>query len=144
MFFRIIQTHLLAAIKYPRMWKIKPFDYILVFLTAFFEYILLSYKNFDFDNEIFISILLILFSVYGIIGYALTYLSIKKGLTNNKELRKERKIHIINITVLIIILTFYLINFHKEINAFVHINYITSILLIVSIFLSMKLSSHKF
>lgn len=35
MYFRIIQTHLLAAIKYSKNWRIKSFDFLLIFLTAF-------------------------------------------------------------------------------------------------------------
>ena len=36
-FFRMLQTQILAALKYGGVWRVRPFDFILVFVTVLFE-----------------------------------------------------------------------------------------------------------
>lgn len=64
-FLRVFQTHLLAAIKYDSRWKIRPFDFVYVFVTALFEYLLFMHPEASAPDSEFRWAMVVGFSVLG-------------------------------------------------------------------------------
>ena len=138
MFFRVFQTHILAALRYQLKWNVKVFEFILVFLTALFEVFLV--RSSMLKSAYPFHILLIIFSLFGIFGYFLSYKQYSK--VNNKYLLAfEKKLQTINILILLFILllsvsSMLLQNFYFSIG----VNFLTGILLLINIYFSLSIS----
>ena len=104
LFLRIFQTHILAAIKYSEKWLFKSMDFILVFLTALFEYILFSSHRILDCGQTWYLLLILIFCIFGISGYGITYLRVRNSYSGNAK-RNELRIQIINIICIFITLT---------------------------------------
>ena len=102
LFFRIFQTHLLAAIKYTEKWSLKPLDFVMVFITALFEYLLFSSEDIQSNGKDVYYHIIFIFCIFGIIGYFVTY---KRTYKNYKKSGKknELKIQAINIFCILFI-----------------------------------------
>lgn len=141
-FFRIFQTQLLAALKYDRVWKVKIYDFIIVFITVLFEFLFFSvfYK----ETYPFIKgyILMIIFALFGIFGYVHTFFMYKRGTT--KLSKSEKKIQTINICILIIVLMLSAwVILYPSLIMIMIFNYIISILLLLNIGFSLTISDEK-
>lgn len=101
-FLRVFQTHILAAIKYDRKWDIRPLDYVWLFCTALFEYILFNSKEINGWNDTIRNYVIIGFCTVGIIGYALSYFRTKDQYHEHDK-ASEQVIQSTNIMFLAII-----------------------------------------
>lgn len=101
-FLRVFQTHILAAIKYDKKWKIQPLDYIWLFCTALFEYILFNSKLIDGWNDTIRNYVIIGFCFIGAIGYFLSY-NRTKDQYKEAGRKSELIIQSTNIMVLVIV-----------------------------------------
>lgn len=144
MYFRIIQTHLLAAIKYSKSWRIKSFDFLLIFLTAFFEYILIHISELSSDLLTSTPIAILIFAIYGIIGYIISLQRVMQRISDKTIKIVEIKIQGINIFVLLVIATMYIAVMLGRHVFFVPANFITAILLFINIYTSMHYSQYAF
>lgn len=99
LFFRIFQTHSLAAISYAGKWKFHPFDFMLVFVTALFEYVLFSLDESTLSKEPIYFHLVCGFALFGIVGYFFTYLK-ARGKQFPDEQKGEFYIQAINMSCL--------------------------------------------
>lgn len=144
MYFRIIQTHLLAAIKYSENWSIKSFDFLLVFLTAFFEYILIHIDTLGGEITISTSVAILIFSLYGVFGYFISLQRVKQRISNRSIKKVEMKIQGINIFVLLVVSVLYTVVILCADNFFTLANFITAMLLFVNIYTSMHYSKYAF
>lgn len=103
LFFRILQTHLLAALKYDGAWRIKPYDFIFIFFTALVEYLVFMHDTIAPSREWFLRTMLVIFASFGIVGYSLTYLSTRRSIEDARDLRRERIVQTTNIVVVILL-----------------------------------------
>lgn len=144
-FFRIFQTHLLAAIKYTNKWVFKPLDYILVFGTSLFEYLMFSIDRIQKNQHYWYYSLLFLFCFFGVIGYALSYIRTRKSFSL-QEKKKERILQCLNILCIILvgaINAIYYFVFYRKDFAIVISNASSSIVLLINILLSLSLSKDQ-
>lgn len=95
LFFRIIQSQLAAAMKYDSAWRVSPFDYLVVFLTAIFEYVLFTHDRFQWASDLFRLRLLLGFSLFGAASYVFTYLRTRDEV-GTLERVSERHIQSLN------------------------------------------------
>ena len=145
-YFRVFQSYILAAIDYKDKWDIKPFDYLIIFLTILPEYFFL--KVFEITSYIipFTCIVLVVFSIAGVATYINAYRKVKGRIRNRIKRRKERKIQMINATSLCVVSTLYitvLIIYYSDYHAlpyFTGCNFVTSGILLSNIFTSINLS----
>ncbi len=143
--FRILQTHLLAAIKYDNKWDVNPFDFILVFITAILEYILFSYEQIQVSNMDVYYITLLVFCVFGAIGYLITYMRTCKNTKNYAK--TERIVHMNNILSLVIIAIIYGVFYCNGIinpTSIIIRNIIATTILGRNIYISIKLSRNMY
>ena len=101
-FLRVFQTHILAAIKYDRKWDIRPLDYVWLFCTALFEYILFNSKDINGWNDTIRNYVIIGFCIVGIVGYALSYFRTKDQY-HEYDRAAEQIIQSTNIMVLAVV-----------------------------------------
>jgi len=135
-FFRIFQTHILAALKYSNSWKLQPLDFILTFVTALFGYVLFEYEKIETLPPTFPIYLIISFCIFGIVGYAITYLRTCQFLESEVR-RTERRLHATNISCLLVIGVLFAITLFLNSEAMRLItNIISSFVLLVNIYLS--------
>jgi len=138
-FLRIFQTQVLAAIRYENKWKLKIFDFVVIFVIGAFEYFLMQLLDNSNFNKEKIYVYFICFGIVGIIGYVFTYLSIKKS---NEDNIKEKNIQLINILALIIIISIFLVAFFSESNiSKILANIFCSIIFVFNIYSSLKMSN---
>lgn len=145
LFFRIFQTHLLAAIKYTEKWTFKPMDFVLVFFTALFEYILFSYERILANSSQWYFYLIFAFCIFGIIGYFITYIRTRNSYENNKK-SLELHIQVINMTCIFIIGMLHLVCYLKLYSVIfnlVFINFISAIIFLINIYFSLLLSKEQ-
>jgi len=67
-FFRIIQSQIAAATKYAQQWRVGAFDFVVVFLTAMFEYALFTYDRFEWASPETRKWMIGVFAAFGIVG----------------------------------------------------------------------------
>lgn len=101
-FFRILQSQLMAALKYDSRWTLGVFDYLVVFLTCLFEYVLFTRVRFSWGGDDFFLRLILGFAAFGAFGYLLTYLRTRRRLP--KRIRRvELVLQSTNILVLVVV-----------------------------------------
>lgn len=145
LFFRIFQTHLLAAVKYTEKWTFKPMDFVLVFFTALFEYILFSYERISASSKQWYFYLIFAFCFFGIIGYFTTYIRTRNSYKRDKK-NLELRIQIINMICIFVIGALHLVCYLKlypSIFNSIFINFISAIILLLNIYLSLLLSKEQ-
>ena len=98
-FFRVLQSQLAAALKYNRYWKMKPFDFVSVFLAALLEYLLFCHNKYSWGGGQFRPILLTAFCTFGALSYIGSLSRIKKQL-HAEDLATEKKIQLFNTTAM--------------------------------------------
>lgn len=139
-FFRVLQSQLAAAMKYDAAWRVNPFDYLLVFITAIFEYTLFTHDRFSWASEEIRLWLIVGFAIFGAISYALTYLRTRRSLTGD-ERRDERTIQLLNIVFMVasaIVGTLALLCVNSHFLPYV--NLFLSLLLVLNIYTSLTLT----
>ena len=145
LFLRIFQTHILAAIKYSEKWLFKSMDFILVFLTALFEYILFSSHRILDCGQTWYLLLILIFCIFGISGYGITYLRVRNSYSGNAK-RNELRIQIINIICIFIIGILYLLCYFKLMTGILkltYVNFISAIILLINMYFSLQLSKEE-
>lgn len=126
----------MAALKYEGGWKLKTFDFIVIFFTAGFEYFLFDFLERLSNSYKYVYLYFILFALFGIFGYIFTYKS-----TLALEDPKEKTTQTINIVVLLVISSISLIVFFSESEmSQIIANVIISILLLINVYTSLSLS----
>ncbi|MDR0813441.1 MAG: hypothetical protein LBO63_05495 [Oscillospiraceae bacterium] len=141
-FIRVFQTHILAAIKSSGKWIFKPTDFIYVFFTALFEYLLFSSDKITKIGVNLYFYLIFAYCVFGIFGYLLTYLRSRKSC-DAKYLDTEATTQTINIMVVFIVGVLHLGYYFSAFASYVSIDcisYISSFLLLLNVYTSLKLS----
>lgn len=144
-YFRVVISHLLAVIKYHGNWKMRFYDFLFVFITAFFEYSLIKIKIFSplLDMVILLPILIIVFCIFSIMGF---YISLKRALEKQAVqaiVKQEKKLQSINIILIILILVLYMFSFiYKE--YFIVINFASSIIIAIDLIIAIILSKSYF
>ena len=141
-FLRIFQTHILAAIKYTEKWDFKPLDFILVFSTALFEYVLVSNDRIQSHSNRWYFLLIISFCLFGIIGYSITYRRTRNAYTG-KTLVNELRIQGINIICILIVGLLHASYFFGLCANMAYINFISAFMLIINTFFSLFLSKNE-
>lgn len=143
-FIRIIQTHLLAAIKYSETWTLFPLDFVLVFLTAMFEYVLIKSDAItQGTQDQKTSVLIMGFCIYGIIGYGITLSRIVHS-SDSSTRKRECTLQGWNIAILVFIFILHSIVWISSFSfPFLLVNFLTSILVGINVYLSMSLSMYK-
>lgn len=145
LFLRIFQTHILAAIKYSEKWLFKSMDFILVFLTALFEYILFSSHRILDCGQTWYLLLILIFCIFGISSYGITYLRVRNSYSGNAK-RNELRIQIINIICIFIIGILYLLCYFKLMTGILkltYVNFISAIILLINMYFSLQLSKEE-
>ena len=112
LFFRVFQTHLLAAVKYNVKWTLNPLDFIMVFMTSLFEYLLFSHEKIVVAGTDIYNSLIMFFCLFGFIGYIFTYLKTYKNF-DSKEQKTERRIQIINIVCIAVVGILHVIYYYQ-------------------------------
>lgn len=144
-FFRIFQTQILAAIKYDGIWKVRIYDFIIVFITVLFEFIFFKISFSDNVLNMRGHIFMIIFALFGIFGYYHTYITYKNNVSS--DFKNEKKLQIINIMALLIILIIEIIVLWvTNIKIIIYSNILIAIILYINIFISLsfpKLKSTK-
>ena len=144
-YFRIVISHLLAVIKYSGNWKMRFYDFLFVFVTAFFEYSLIRVKIFSplLDTVILLPILIIVFCLFSIMGF---YISLKRALEKQAVqaiVEQEKKLQSINIGLLFLILVLYILPFiYKE--YFIVVNFASSSIVAIDLIIAIILSKSYF
>jgi len=145
-FFRVLQTYVLAAFSYGSMWEIDPFDIFIVFITVAFEYALFKVDTYTEKQIKAISLLVVFFSASGALTYYNAYRKVTKTC-DKKLVKKERIIQLINITTLIVIFILYFIPMiiesgprHVAELYIIIANYFASGILVANIYSSIKLT----
>ena len=144
-FFRMLQTQILAALKYGGVWRVRPFDFILVFVTVLFEYIVFMHDSIQGVGTWFLRTVLIGFALFGIAGYIITYASIRKKLSP-ENLKRERIVQTVNVSVVLLIgaLFVYDLNWQPFREFFMIANLAVALLLWINIYISIRLSKLTF
>ncbi len=145
LFFRIFQTHLLAAVKYTEKWTFKPMDFLLVFFTALFEYILFSKEEIVYDPHKWYFPLIFVFWLFGALGYLTTYIRTRKSY-QGKNRTLELRLQIINILCISIIGALHLLcyfEFAPIIFNIIHINLTSFVVFIINIYFSLSFSKEE-
>lgn len=141
-FFRIFQTHILAAFKYADIWKINPLDFIPVFLSSLFEYLLFMHEHLEIKGYDVYNSLIFIFCGFGLIGYLFTFLKTFSGFST-EVIVQENKIQTINLICIILIALVHFGNYYLGYpNVFLR-NIFSTIILYINIFLSISLSKLK-
>jgi len=125
-------------------WVIESFDFLLIFLTAFFEYILIHISELSGDLLTSTPIAILIFAIYGIIGYIISLQRVMQRISDKTIKIVEIKIQGINIFVLLVIATMYIAVMLGRHGFFVPANFITAILLFINIYTSMHYSQYAF
>lgn len=137
-FFRILQSQLMAALKYDSRWTLGVFDYLVVFLTCLFEYVLFTRVRFSWGGEDFFLRLILGFAAFGAFGYLLTYLR-TSGRLPKRIRRVELVLQSTNVLVLVVVgglaLSRILGWSHLTLPGF---HYASAFLLLVNVYVSMK------
>lgn len=139
LFFRVLQTQLLAALKYDTAWLFRPFDFLLVFITALFEYIVFVHDRLPWFTSLHLAGLLVGFALFGILGYATTLVRVRRSLRDS-ERRRETLIQMINIGVLIVIGVGYASAVATQRDSMTALNLVASVLLVLNVYSSLLLS----
>lgn len=139
-FFRVIQSQLAAATKYGDTWRLGTFDYVAVFLAALFEYVLFTHHSHPWSSEDFRLWMIFGFAVFGVASYGLTYLRTHADLPES-VLHDERIIQTLNIGFMIGcgLTALAGLTWPSQTSSVV-INVLVSIILLVNIFASMRLT----
>lgn len=131
MFIRVLQSQVLAAIRYEELWNVKTLDIFIIFIIAGFEYFMLHFIS---KSAWTYSILLITFALIGILGYIITFFSIKKRNSI------EAYIQGLNIFILLVIAAISVLGILSNTTLSYSIAYLfNSFFLIVNIYFSIKL-----
>lgn len=144
-FLRIFQTHILAAVKYTEKWLFKPMDFVMVFFTALFEYVLFNNDKISVGRDEWHYYTLFVFCLFGVIGYLITYLRTYKDY-KRKERSTELGIQSINIFCILVVGIVKLLCYLKIWPEFLDVvmaNFVSAGVLIVNIYLSLKLSKNQ-
>lgn len=145
LFLRIFQTHILAAVKYTEKWIFRPMDFVLVFCTAIFEYLIFYNEKIINHRQEWYYFTIFTFCLFGAIGYLITYLRTKNDY-KGKEKNDEMHIQIINIICVVIVGILNLLCYLEVLSQFLLVpvvNFASSIVLTVNIYLSLKLSKNQ-
>ncbi len=144
-FLRIFQTHILAAVKYTEKWLFRPMDFIMVFLTALFEYILFNNDEILGASSEWHFYTVFAFCSFGIVGYFVTYRRTYKDY-EGVDRKSERLIQLINILCIFAVgvlkLLSYLYIFPEYINILLP-NFLSAGILVLNIYLSLRLSGRQ-
>lgn len=142
LFFRIFQTHLLAAVKYTEKWSFKPLDFILVFITAAFEYIMFCNDRIIHNPTRWYYYSIFCFCVFGIAGYIITYCRTCSRYSG-REKPSEIKLQVINGICVFIIGALHFSLYFGIAPLFINqilVNFASSLILLINIFLSLNMS----
>ena len=145
LFLRIFQTHILAAVKYTEKWVFRPMDFLLVFSTALFEYLIFYNEEINNCRQEWYYFTIFAFCLFGTIGYLLTYLRTKNDY-NGKEKSDELLIQLINIVCVVVVGVlnlFCYLNVWSQLISVSFVNFSSSILLVLNIYLSLRLSKNQ-
>ncbi|MCM1233189.1 MAG: hypothetical protein NC489_23980 [Ruminococcus flavefaciens] len=145
LFLRIFQTHILAAVKYTEKWVFRPMDFVMVFFTAFFEYLLINNKRITNRREEWYYYVIFAFCLFGVIGYIITYRRTYKQY-NGIEKSAELHIQIINIVCIIVVGILNLFNYFHIFPKYItvpFVNFFPSGVLLFNIYLSLRLSKEQ-
>lgn len=144
-FLRIFQTHILAAVKYTEKWLFRPMDFIMVFLTALFEYILFNNSEILGASTEWHFYTVFAFCLFGIVGYFVTYRRTYKDY-EGADRKSERLIQLINIICILAVgvlkVLSYLYIFPECINISLP-NFLSAGILVLNIYLSLRLSGRQ-
>lgn len=142
LFLRIFQTHLLAAIKYTKKWVFKPMDFIMVFITALFEYLLFFNERIKFNREEWYYYSIFVFCLFGVFGYYITYRRTFRNYDSNEK-TTELRIQLTNIFFILLIDVLNLIGyFHifTQQSVVAVMNFSSFFAIIINIYISLYLS----
>lgn len=140
LFFRILQSQLAAAMKYDSAWRVSPFDFVVVFLTAIFEYVLFTHDRFAWASDTFRLQLLLAFSFFGAASYLFTYMR-TRGEMGRAERTSERIIQILNTGfMLVAAASIVLAMLRPDLLGMHALNIWLSVLLLANIYVSMRLT----
>lgn len=145
LFLRIFQTHILAAVKYTEKWVFRPMDFIMVFFTALFEYLLINNERIRNSREEWYYYTIFAFCLFGVIGYFITY---RRTCKHYDGIEKSAELHIqiINIVCILIV---GILNFFNYFHIFSQcitvscVNFFSSGVLVLNIYLSLRLSKNQ-
>ncbi len=142
LFFRILQTHLLAALKYDTAWRIKPYDFVFVFFTALVEYLVFMHESIAPSRDWFLRSVLVIFATFGVVGYSLTYASTRTSIADPDDRRRERIVQGTNITVVALMGALCLVDllWRPFPEFFVIVNFVVSAVLWLNVWISIRLS----
>jgi hypothetical protein len=142
LFFRILQTHLLAALKYDSAWQIKPYDFVFIFFTALMEYLAFMHESVAPSRDWFLRTVLVIFATFGVVGYSLTYASTRNAIADLNDRRRERIVQGTNITVVALMGALCLVDLlWRPFPAFfVIVNFVVSAALWLNLWISIRLS----
>lgn len=145
LFLRIFQTHILAAVKYTEKWVFRPMDFIMVFSTALFEYLLINNEQIRNSKEEWYYYTIFAFCLFGIIGYFITYRRTCKNY-NGIEKSLEMYIQIINIVCILIVGILNSFNYFHLFTQCItvsFVNFFSAGVLVINIYLSLRLSKNQ-
>lgn len=145
LFLRIFQTHLLAAIKYTKKWVFKPMDFIMVFITALFEYILFYNEKIKSNREDWYYYSIFAFCLFGVIGYYITYQRTRKNYNGDGK-RTELRIQFTNIFCILLVNILNLIGYfhiYTNENIVAIMNFSSFFIIMINIYISLNLSKSQ-
>lgn len=145
LFLRIFQTHILAAVKYTEKWVFRPMDFIMVFSTALFEYLLIKNEQIKNSKEEWYYYTIFAFCLFGVIGYYITYRRTCKNY-NGIEKSSEMHIQIINIVCILIVGILNSFNYFQLFTQCItvsFVNFFSAGVLLINIYLSLRLSKNQ-
>lgn len=145
LFLRIFQTHILAAVKYTEKWVFRPMDFIMVFATALFEFLLINNEQIRNSREEWYYYTIFVFCLFGVIGYFITY---RRTYNNYNGVEKSAELHIqiINIVCILIVGILNSFNYFHIFSQCItvpFVNFFSSGVLVLNIYLSLRLSKNQ-
>lgn len=145
LFLRIFQTHILAAVKYTEKWVFRPMDFIMVFSTALFEYLLVNNEKIKNNREEWYYYTIFAFCAFGVIGYFITY---RRTYNNYDGIEKFAELHIqmINIVCILIVGILNLFNYFHIFSQCItvpFVNFVSAGVLVLNIYFSLHLSKNQ-
>ncbi len=145
LFLRIFQTHILAAVKYTEKWVFRPMDFIMVFFTALFEYLLINNERISNNGEEWYYYTIFAFCLFGVIGYFITY---RRTYNHYDGIEKSTELHIqiINFVCILIVGILNLFNYFHIFSQCItvsFVNFFSSGVLVFNIYLSLRLSKNQ-
>ena len=140
-YFRVLQSHVVAALKYDARWRLRPFDFVLVFITVVFEFALFTREDVPWLTNNNLRVMLICFAIFGAVGYAVTYLRTRAGM-KAAGYKNEWKLQTVNVAVLLAMAVLYLadLKWISNLDIEVAINYVVSGCLWANVYLSIRWS----